>query len=179
MHLSLAARGIAVLPRKGYIPPIDRAWPRRNSRKREDHDSQSPGNAVSCPLAHRFSYQISALLATAGVAVLAMSIATSRALRLDMPSLRRESARSLHRPLWRRLNLDIIALIITAVGYSFFLYLISSDALGLHASLVIRSPLTVLGTSCLLLAGVLLFLRIFPTLLRASARLAARNRCWP
>ncbi|MDQ2904943.1 MAG: FtsX-like permease family protein [Chloroflexota bacterium] len=115
-------------------------------------------------------------LATTGAAIVTMTLSILRATRLNVVSLGREQARATHRPFWRRLNLDIMAIIIMALGYGFSLYLTASDALDTRTHLLLQSPLTLLGTVCLLMAAILLFMRFFPRLLNLGARLAARNR---
>ena len=45
----------------------------------------------------------------------------------DVLSLRREASRSTRRPIWQRLNLDVVAAIMLA-GYSYTAYLTHSDA---------------------------------------------------
>src|SRR5579859_7339633 len=57
------------------------------------------------------------------VAMIAMSLALYRASHLNVLSLRREAARSTQRPLWQRLNLDLIAAVIALSGYAVAVYL--------------------------------------------------------
>ncbi|MDQ2717253.1 MAG: FtsX-like permease family protein, partial [Chloroflexota bacterium] len=115
-------------------------------------------------------------LATTGVAIVTMTLSVLRATHLNVVSLGREQARATQQPFWRRLNLDIIVIIIMALGYGFSLYLTASNALDTRTHLLLQSPLTLLGTVCLLLVAILLFMRFFPRLLNLGARLAARNR---
>ncbi|MDQ2907358.1 MAG: ABC transporter permease [Chloroflexota bacterium] len=118
-------------------------------------------------------------LAAAGIAIIAMALAIMRAIRQDVLSMRQEAARSTHRPLWRRLNLDRFMLVILLVAFGFSLYLTNSDALDAGTRLLLLTPLTMLGVMCLLIAGMLLFLRLFPQLLLLGARLASHNRGAP
>ncbi|HLI90229.1 MAG TPA: FtsX-like permease family protein [Ktedonobacteraceae bacterium] len=115
-------------------------------------------------------------LVTAAAAIIAMIIATARTLQFDVLTVRREFARSTHRPLWQRLNLDVVIAIIALTGYGVSLYVTSANVLDPHAALLLLSPLTVLGTVCLLLAAILLFLRFFPRLLQASVTFSGRGR---
>ncbi|MEO6889277.1 MAG: FtsX-like permease family protein [Ktedonobacteraceae bacterium] len=115
-------------------------------------------------------------LGTAAIAIIAMVISINRATRSDVLAMRREAARSAHRPLWLRLNLDLVAATVMVVGYGFSVYLTSSGILDVQTRLLLLSPLTLLGSVFLLIACILLFLRVFPSLLNFGARLAGRNR---
>ena len=115
-------------------------------------------------------------LATAGVAILAMFIAILRSSRMDILAMRREVARSTRRPLWQRLNLDVVAGIILLVGFGFSLYLTNSNVLDPRLRLLLVSPLTLLESVFLVLALLLLFLRFYPLFLRGGSWLAARSR---
>ncbi len=115
-------------------------------------------------------------VATAIVAVVAMVIAVSRSTTLDILSMRRESARSTRRPIWQRLNLDVVAAIIAILGYGVSVYITNSSILNIQLRLLLVSPLTLLGVVFLLIAGILLFLRFFPFLLRLGSSFATRNR---
>jgi putative ABC transport system permease protein len=115
-------------------------------------------------------------VATAIVAVVAMVIAVSRSTTLDILSMRRESARSTRRPVWQRLNLDVVAAIIAILGYGVSVYITNSSILDIQLRLLLVSPLTLLGVVFLLIAGILLFLRFFPFLLRLGSSFATRNR---
>ncbi|HLJ34292.1 MAG TPA: FtsX-like permease family protein, partial [Ktedonobacteraceae bacterium] len=115
-------------------------------------------------------------VATAIVAVVAMVIAVSRSTSLDILSMRRESARSTRRAVWQRLNLDVVAAIIAIIGYGVSVYITNSSILNVQLRLLLVSPLTLLGVVFLLIAGILLFLRFFPVLLRLGSSIATRNR---
>lgn len=115
-------------------------------------------------------------VATAIVAVVAMVIAVSRSTTLDILSMRRESARSTRRPIWQRLNLDVVAAIVAIIGYGVSVYITNSSILDIQLRLLLVSPLTLLGVVFLLIAGILLFLRFFPFLLRLGSSFATRNR---
>src|SRR5579875_509176 len=115
-------------------------------------------------------------LAAVGVGVLAMIVSLFRAVSRDVLSLRRESARTSTRPLWQRLNLDIVAAIIMLVGYGTSLYVSSAGVLDPQLQLLLLTPLTLVGAVFLLLACLLLFLRLFPLLLEWGSWLATRNK---
>ncbi len=80
-------------------------------------------------------------LVAAVACVIAMVIAIYRAMQLDVLAMRREAARSTSRPLWQRINLDIVAVIITLTGFAITFYpaghrlLIDRRSAGLFAPL--------------------------------------------
>ncbi|MEO8970740.1 MAG: ABC transporter permease, partial [Ktedonobacteraceae bacterium] len=118
-------------------------------------------------------------LITAAVAIATVMISIGRSLSLDILSLRRESARPTYRTLWQRLNLDFIAIFIAVVGYFLLAYFTKISALSainaqLHISLL--APLTLLVYIFVFIAGILLFLRLFPALLYLGARFTTRRR---
>ena len=115
-------------------------------------------------------------LITVVAAVSAMVVAIGRAIGQDVLSIRRESARSTRLPLWQRLNLDIVAATIMIVGFGFSFYIINAGVLDPQLTLILLSPLTLVGAVFLLIAGLLLFLRFFPYLLRFGAWVTARSR---
>ncbi|HZO73152.1 MAG TPA: FtsX-like permease family protein [Ktedonobacteraceae bacterium] len=116
-----------------------------------------------------------ALLATA-VAVVTMVIAVMRTLRLDVLIVRREAARSTHRPLWQRLNLDVVAAVIALVGFGFSTYVTNARILDVRSALLLFTPLTLLGAIFFFIGGILLLLRFFPLLLQWCTGLATRSR---
>src|SRR5581483_11123480 len=115
-------------------------------------------------------------LATVCAMVLTMTLAIWGTASRDVLALRRETARSTHRPLWQRLNLDAVVIVLALIGAGFALYLASSNVLDLRQRLLFLSPLTLLEVLLLLLAAMLLLLRGFPLLLRGAAWLATRMR---
>lgn len=115
-------------------------------------------------------------LATAGAMVLAMVLAIWGTASRDVLALRRETARSTHRPFWQRLNLDAIAIVFALIGAGFSIYLTNSSVLDSRLRLLFLSPLTLLEALCLLLAAMLVLMRGFPLLLRGAARLTAHLR---
>ncbi len=116
------------------------------------------------------------VLGTIAVALFAIILAILRPVRTDILSMRRESARSTRPPFWQRLRLDIVAAIIALTGFGFTLYIASPGVLDVRSRVLILPTTALAGTLFLLLACVLLFLRLFPSLLRAAAALAARGR---
>ena len=111
------------------------------------------------------------------VAILTMGISLFFAARADVLSLRRDSTRSSKRPLWQRLNLDVLAGIIALVGYAISLYLTTvSNVLEGDAKTLIATPLSIIAPFFLMIGILFLFLRIFPLLIRLGAYMAARNR---
>lgn len=138
----------------------------------------APGALVGIfghPLASALSVSPYALV-TVGALMLTITLAIRGAASRDVLALRRETARSTHRPLWQRLNLDALALVLALVGAGFALYLAHTNALDSHLRLLLLSPLTLLEALLLLLAAMLLLMRGFPLLLKGAARLAAHMR---
>jgi putative ABC transport system permease protein len=116
------------------------------------------------------------VLGTIAVALLAMILAILRPMRMDILSMRRESARSTRPPFWQRLRLDIVAAIIALTGFGFTLYIASPGVLDVRSRILILPTTALVGTLFLLLACLLLFLRLFSSLLRVVAALAVRAR---
>ena len=111
------------------------------------------------------------------VALLTMSISLVFVARMDILSFRRDAARTNNRPLWQRLNLDIVAGVVALVGYAFSLYVTSvGNVLSNDAQVLIATPLTIVAPFFLIIGCLFLFLRLFPLLLRWGAYLAARGR---
>jgi hypothetical protein len=120
--------------------------------------------------------QIERDLLVVGIAVLAMAFSIWRVLRTNILTFRREQARSTRQPLWMRFKLDILAALIAIVGFAFSQYLESSGVLDVRTRTLILPLTTVVGVLFLLLGCLLLFLRLFPAVLRLGERLAARKR---
>lgn len=108
--------------------------------------------------------------------IIAMIVSIYRAMQSDVLAMRREAARATRRPVWQRINLDIVATIVALVGFAFSYYVTNSGLLDPHLSLLLLSPLTMLRTVFLLIACLLIFLRLFQLLLRLGAWLATRSR---
>lgn len=118
-----------------------------------------------------------ALLAAA-IAVLALLFTLNRATNMDVLSVRREAARTQRRPFWQRLYLDVVAAIIALVGYFSSLYITNisnSGLLDIRTQTLVSTPLALIAPVFLLIACVLLFLRLFPLLLRWGSHLAGRG----
>lgn len=108
--------------------------------------------------------------------IIAMVVSIYRAMQVDVLAMRREAARATRRPVWQRINLDIVAALIALVGFALSYYVANSGLLDPQLSLLLLSPLTMLRTVFLLIACLLIFLRLFQWLLRLGAWLAARSR---
>jgi ABC-type antimicrobial peptide transport system permease subunit len=142
--------------------------------------SNSQGAGVLDLLAHDPRGMILTLLTyalmTTIFVLLAMLISLSLATRMDVLAMRRQAARATHKPLWQRLNLDVVAVIVSLTCYGLSLYLTRSGILDPQLRLRLLTPVTLTGLVLLLLACILLFLRIFPMLLSLGSRLASRSR---
>jgi ABC-type lipoprotein release transport system permease subunit len=112
------------------------------------------------------------------IVLLTMGISLFVAARADVLTLRRQSSsRSQRRPLWQRLNLDILAGIIALGGYAISFYLTSlGNVLGSDAQTLIATPLTIVAPFFLIIGCMFLFLRIFPIILGLIASLVVRGR---
>ncbi|GCE31037.1 hypothetical protein KDA_65210 [Dictyobacter alpinus] len=116
-------------------------------------------------------------LAVILVVWLTMAISIFAASRSDVLAIRRQSGRSNKRPLWQRLNLDVIAAIIALAGYGISYYLTSiSNVIQGDARTLIATPLSIIAPFFLIIGFMFLFLRLFPLLLRFMASLVARGR---
>ncbi|HEU5440410.1 MAG TPA: ABC transporter permease [Ktedonobacterales bacterium] len=127
------------------------------------------------PLAAAWGLRWYALLA-AVAAVIAMIFSTRKAASLNVLALRRESARARGKPLWQRLNLDLIFAVIAVTGYVLYTLAVSNVDPRVR---VFLSPLALIAPIFLLLAISLVFLRFYPLLLRLGAWLAAKRRKAP
>jgi ABC-type antimicrobial peptide transport system permease subunit len=116
-------------------------------------------------------------VATVLVAIFAMAFMLWGAARKNVLAFRREAARSNQRPLWQRLNLDVVSAILALIGYGISLYLVGINNLfDARTRVLVVAPLTLIAPLFLLIAFFLLFLRFFSTLLRLGARIAIRSR---
>lgn len=137
-------------------------------------------NVLSGPFA-TIVQQIRISLLVVLASLVALCLAIWHALRLDVLTLRRESARttSAQRPLWQKLRLDLVAAIIALTGYGVSLYIsqvTNTQLLDARLQALIAEPLSLIAPIFLVIAGILFFLRFFPLLLRTSASLATRRR---
>lgn len=115
-------------------------------------------------------------LAAAAVVLLATIFALWRASNRDVLALRWEAARSTYHPLWQRLHLDSLAIILALAGGGALLYVNTTGALTTQLRLLLIAPLTLVASLCLLLAILLFVMRFFLRLLRSGASIAARSR---
>jgi hypothetical protein len=116
-------------------------------------------------------------VATVLVAIFAMAFMLWGAARKNALAFRREAARTNQRPLWQRLNLDVVSAILALIGYGISLYLVGINNLfDARTRVLVVAPLTLIAPLFLLIAFFLLFLRFFSTLLRLGARIAIRSR---
>ncbi len=116
-------------------------------------------------------------LGTALAAIIALVFALRYAAGMNISSLRRESSRVTHRPLWQRLRLDVAAIVIAFAGYIVSLYLNSTENLSDTRSVVLfASPLALIAPLFLVIGCILLLLRLYPLLLGLGARLANRGQ---
>jgi hypothetical protein len=96
---------------------------------------------------------------------------------LNMLTLRRETARTTREPFWQRYHLDLLAAVIALSGYGISLYLAGiAHEVDITTQDLILAPLTLIAPIFLLLGCLLLFLRIFPWLLRFGGWVANRGR---
>ncbi len=110
------------------------------------------------------------------LSLLALALATLRAARLDVLAFRRELARSTRRPFWQRYYLDVGLALLCVAGYIELSYFGTAGVRLLLGNGAAADPLLLVAPGLLLLAGALLVLRLFPLLITAGARLAARGR---
>jgi ABC-type lipoprotein release transport system permease subunit len=116
-----------------------------------------------------------ALLAVV-VAVLAMLLALWSASSRDALAIRREAGRSTYIPLWQRLNLDAIALVVALSSFGVAFYLSNAGILNTQQYLLLLPPLMLLQAVCFILAGLFLFLRFLQRLLRLGTHITQRSR---
>jgi ABC-type antimicrobial peptide transport system permease subunit len=124
------------------------------------------------PLAVALGIRWYILIAVLG-SIAAMAIAINRAMNLDVLAFRRDAARTTRRPLWQRLNLDLVAAVIGVTGYIGYVLVEQRLAPQIRNLL---SPLALIAPFFLLLAATLLFLRVFPLVLRLGSWLATRSK---
>ncbi len=118
---------------------------------------------------HESWFALGAALCAGGV----MVITVYRSSSLNILTLRRETTRSQRPPLWQRLYLDVVLSLLVIVGY--VEYSAVQQSLG-SASLLLLGPFAFIAPLLMIVAVVLLFLRIFPLLLKGMISLVARGR---
>lgn len=135
----------------------------------------------SQPLAALYDVRWFALVAV-GLALVVLIATLKQAVKLDIVTLRRGSARAKSVPFWRRFHLDLFALILILAGYLgyslFWQNLVaaqSDDPLLYNAVNIVGfvAPPLVVG------ALLMLFLRLLPHILGFAAALAAKKRSAP
>ncbi len=137
-------------------------------------DQQALNSLTEHPLPTVLAVGAYALVA-ALCAVGAMALAIWRSASRDVLEMRRQAARATRQPLWQRLYLDVAAVIIALTGFSLSLYVSNSGALDARTVVVIATPLALVAPIFLVIAGLLLFLRAYPLLLRRIARITSRR----
>ncbi len=109
------------------------------------------------------------------VIIFMVIVAIRRATALDVLAFRRESARETRAPFWRRLHLDLFFALLVCVGYAAYAYLSGSFLSAVDGVKIILGLLALIAPLLILAAGITLFLRIFPLLLRLGSKMAARG----
>lgn len=126
------------------------------------------GNPIALALTVKW-FAIVAVVVAGG----AMIFSINRAASFNVVALRRESARATTKPLWQRLNLDVIAAVIGVALYSIYVFS-SAHVTDANVRLAL-SPLALVVPLFLLVAVGLLFMRFFPAVLRLMAHVATRG----
>lgn len=124
---------------------------------------------------------LSSIGPTAGGTLLAALLTIGLVVRytssLNILTLRRETARVTRPPFWQRYYLDVLAAVIALSAYGVSLYLASiAHEVDITTQDLILAPLTLVAPIFLLLSFLLIFLRVFPWLLRLGGWLANRGR---
>ena len=113
------------------------------------------------------------------VALVVMVVAIRRSSKLDIVTLRRESSRTKRVPFWRRLNLDLLAVVLIVASYVVYYYLWGAFVAAQTDDPIIYNMVKIVGfiaPPLLAAALLMLFLRLFPLILRLAAVLAAKKR---
>lgn len=110
------------------------------------------------------------------VVFLVMALSLRRAVQVNVLTLRRNASRTTRRPWWQRIRLDLLVMVILLTVYAILTYITRSDLLSIRQRLLLLSPLTFVGTMCLVAVCLLLFIRLFRMLLRLGAKAAMRGR---
>lgn len=116
------------------------------------------------------------------VALIVMIVAIHRSSKLDIVTLRRESSRTKRVPFWRRLNLDLFAVVLIVAGYVVYNYLWQALATAQAVDPIIYNMTKIVGfiaPPLLAAALLMLFLRLFPLILRLATAFAAKKRSAP
>ncbi|HLW02191.1 MAG TPA: ABC transporter permease [Ktedonobacterales bacterium] len=126
------------------------------------------------PLQAALSVSWLALVAVV-VVVTTLLLSIWGAARRDVLAIRRESARTTRRPLWQLAQLDLVAAVLALAAFGISLYISRSGVVDASSNQTLALPLSLLGPMFLLVAGALVFLRLFQRLLHLLARRAARR----
>ena len=110
------------------------------------------------------------------VAICTMLFASYRAASLDTLTLRRETSRTQQRPLWLRLRLDLVGIIIALSGYGISLFLLHSQTLDIQSKVLLTRPIALLTPIFLCISMLLLSLRFFPFLLKRCSQWVSNAR---
>lgn len=111
-----------------------------------------------------------------------MLLAIRQAAKLDIVALRRESSRTKRIPLWRRLNLDYLLILLILAGYGAYVYFWQQVRVAQGADPILYNVLqglAFIAPPLLVAALLMLFLRLFTRLLHLTSNLAARRRSAP
>ena len=116
------------------------------------------------------------------VAFVVMLLAINRASKLDIVTLRRESSRVKRVPFWRRLNLDLMVVVLIVAGYFAYSSLWQTFITAQSGDPTIYNLVNIVGfivPPLLVAALLMLFLRLFPWLMRQASALVAKRRSAP
>ncbi|HCI80336.1 MAG TPA: hypothetical protein DHW02_11675, partial [Ktedonobacter sp.] len=137
-------------------------------------------DALNVVSAHPLQALLSAIIyaiAVVLVILLTMVFSLVRASRMDVLSTRREAARNNRRPLWQRLHLDIILGAVALAGYLVALYLSTiGNVLSDTTKAIVSALFNLISPYFLILLFLLIFLRLFPYMVRLAAHIATCGR---
>ncbi len=141
-------------------------------------NQQSLSVITSNPIQATLAVKWYALVAVV-VALFVIIVAISRASKLDIVSLRRDSSRTKRVSLWRRLNLDLLVVLLIVVGYIAYVYFWQSLSASQSFNSILYDllkGLAFIAPPLFVAAVFMLFLRLFPWILRMATSLAAKKR---
>ena len=122
-------------------------------------------------------------LGALGVALLVMLLALHRASNLDIIAFRREVARPRRVPFWRRFYLDLFLVLVLLVGYGIYAFtwsLLNRSSVRIDPALYqVLTNIGFFAAPLVVPAILLLFLRLFPLLVRLATFLVAKKRSAP
>jgi ABC-type antimicrobial peptide transport system permease subunit len=111
------------------------------------------------------------------VGLLAIALPCQRASTMNILELRREATRTGKQPFWLRYYLDLLAALLALGIFGVSLYLAQvARVLDEKTQELVIAPLTLVAPLFLLLGALLLFLRVFPFILRLATRLSRPAR---